>query len=344
MTKVYVFMIQRKVDREAWPTVYADRDLAEKAFGRVTPVQEVTIGSADEPEVGPLRHFVEWAAGAKCDDEYAARMVRHIATVAKDVLEGVRATQQPEAVKVMTICPHGVYPVERCGPCAANTDIIKAARELLDFGHPEYTPEDALHVEAWHRLNALVERPAPPPETVCADLIGNQHPTNRYLFKRMCTFFCVELGEDDVRTALAKIDAVAAQPSCAATFQDRALTWMRGCFLRPDAMLLQQRSFRFVEEALELSQATGTSKQDVMRLVEYTYSRPTGTIMQEIGGVMVTLSGLASAAGESLKHCAETELQRCIDNTEKIRAKDLAKPERSPLPGSTPQTKEAGNG
>jgi hypothetical protein len=47
--------------------------------------------AADEPaaELSALRHFAEWAKGAKCDDEYAPRMVRHIAAVAADVLEGV---------------------------------------------------------------------------------------------------------------------------------------------------------------------------------------------------------------------------------------------------------------
>lgn len=35
-----------------------------------------------------LRRFAEWAAGAACDDEYAPRMVKHIAAIAKDALAG----------------------------------------------------------------------------------------------------------------------------------------------------------------------------------------------------------------------------------------------------------------
>ena len=45
--KVYVFLIKRpKYDDKcgAWPCVYTDKELAEKAFGRVSPVVELEIG------------------------------------------------------------------------------------------------------------------------------------------------------------------------------------------------------------------------------------------------------------------------------------------------------------
>jgi hypothetical protein len=118
-------------------------------------------------------------------------------------------------------------------------------------------------------------------------------------------------------------------------FQGRVYDWMAGCFVRPDALLLPQRSFRFIEEALELVQASGTGREDVLRLVEYVYGRPAGSVAQEIGGVMVTLAGLSTSAGLSMSHAANAELARCRENTETIRAKDLAKPQRSPLPGSS---------
>lgn len=116
-------------------------------------------------------------------------------------------------------------------------------------------------------------------------------------------------------------------------FQARVYDWMAKCFMRPDSMLPVQRSFRFVEEALELAQASGTSREEALRLVEYVYGRPAGRIGQEIGGVMVTLSGLATSFGLSMEYAGNAELARCKENTEKIRAKDLAKPQRSPLPG-----------
>lgn len=116
-------------------------------------------------------------------------------------------------------------------------------------------------------------------------------------------------------------------------FQACVYDWMAKCFMRPDSMLPVQRSFRFVEEALELAQASGTSREEALRLVEYVYGRPAGLIGQEIGGVMVTLSGLATSFGLSMEYAGNAELARCEENTEKIRAKDLAKPQRSPLPG-----------
>lgn len=131
------------------------------------------------------------------------------------------------------------------------------------------------------------------------------------------------------------------ETSDALSFQARVAEWMEECFTRPDALTVAQRSFRFVEEALELAQAAGTSALDVMRLVAYVYDRPIGTRHQEIGGVMLTLAGLAKACGEDMSHCAEEELTRCIANTERIRANDLAKPERSPLPGTSEKAGES---
>lgn len=40
---VYVFLIQRQQDREPWPVVYRDLALAEKAFGRVSPVMPLDV-------------------------------------------------------------------------------------------------------------------------------------------------------------------------------------------------------------------------------------------------------------------------------------------------------------
>jgi hypothetical protein len=124
------------------------------------------------------------------------------------------------------------------------------------------------------------------------------------------------------------------------SFQLRVLDWMKACFVRPDALDRHQRAFRFIEEALELVQAIGTSKEDVLRLVDYTYGRPPGEPAQEIGGVGLTLAAIATAEGLDQSVCEEQELTRCIANTEKIRAKDLAKPQRSPLPGFSGEPSE----
>ena len=47
---VYVFLIQRDRDREAWPAVYTSRELAEKALGRVSEIAEVLLTNTKEPQ------------------------------------------------------------------------------------------------------------------------------------------------------------------------------------------------------------------------------------------------------------------------------------------------------
>jgi hypothetical protein len=114
------------------------------------------------------------------------------------------------------------------------------------------------------------------------------------------------------------------------TFQQDVANWMDTCFGTPRPY---DRKFRFLEEALELAQACECSKEDVLQLVNYVYSRPTGPLRQEIGGVMVTLAALCSSKNEDIERCAVDELRRCWDRIDIIRAKDAARQENSPLPG-----------
>jgi len=54
--QVYVFLVKRDQDREAWPAVYTNRELAESALGRVTAVAEVFFdenGNARGPGAHP---------------------------------------------------------------------------------------------------------------------------------------------------------------------------------------------------------------------------------------------------------------------------------------------------
>src|SRR5437763_13739969 len=39
----YVFLLQRPIDREPWPVVYTDRELAEKAQARAGPIVTVEL-------------------------------------------------------------------------------------------------------------------------------------------------------------------------------------------------------------------------------------------------------------------------------------------------------------
>lgn len=89
---------------------------------------------------------------------------------------------------------------------------------------------------------------------------------------------------------------------------------------------------RFLEESLELAQATGCSKSEVLELVDYVFARETGNTCQEVGGVMVTLAGLCDAEGIDLEGAAETELDRNWNRIDVIRAKQAGRPANSALP------------
>ncbi|WP_010339408.1 hypothetical protein [Sphingobium yanoikuyae] len=116
------------------------------------------------------------------------------------------------------------------------------------------------------------------------------------------------------------------------SFQERVEAWLRACF--PIAVWSDraERTHRFLEEALELAQANGCSRDDALALVQYVYDRPIGRPDLEVGGVMVTLAGLCSASQINMDQAGDRELGRNWDRIEQIRAKQAAKPHGSPLP------------
>lgn len=73
---------------------------------------------------------------------------------------------------------------------------------------------------------------------------------------------------------------------------------------------IENRSQRFLEEALELVQVTGLSKDQCHDLVNYVYNRPTGELPQELGGVMVTLAALSERMDQNLAECLLREVDR----------------------------------
>ncbi|WP_055049019.1 hypothetical protein [Devosia sp. A16] len=115
-------------------------------------------------------------------------------------------------------------------------------------------------------------------------------------------------------------------------FQRRVKKWMAACFPPGAADNANERTHRFLEEALELAQANGCSRDDALALVNYVFARPTGNAALEAGGVLVTLAGLCSATDIDLEAAGEAELARNWDRIDAIRAKRAARPENSPLP------------
>lgn len=117
-------------------------------------------------------------------------------------------------------------------------------------------------------------------------------------------------------------------------FQARVKEWLMECFGVAIASDKVERNHRFLEEALEVVQAAGCTKEEALQLVEYVFARPVGELHQELGGAMTTLTALAQAHDLSLEYCANLELDRISkpDMVMKIRAKQAAKPKFGPLP------------
>ena len=88
---------------------------------------------------------------------------------------------------------------------------------------------------------------------------------------------------------------------------------------------VEDRRMRFVEEALELGQASGVTEAEAITLVRYVYSRPKGECAQEVGGAMLTLVCLCEASNIDLVNATAQELGRALANADKIREKDKTK-------------------
>lgn len=116
------------------------------------------------------------------------------------------------------------------------------------------------------------------------------------------------------------------------TFQSRVEPWLLACFGEEISNDKEERNHRFLEESLELVQATGCTASEAHQLVDYVFGRPVGEPHQEVGGVMVTLAALCRAQALDMHANGETELARIWTKVEKIRAKQAAKPRHSPLP------------
>jgi hypothetical protein len=109
-------------------------------------------------------------------------------------------------------------------------------------------------------------------------------------------------------------------------YQYDANKWALECFGTAVATDLQERRQRFLEEAVELCQASGADKEEVNKLVDYVFSRPIGDRFQEVGGVMVTLAVLGDSINIDLQDAAECELKRVQGRIDRIRIKHQTKP------------------
>lgn len=115
-------------------------------------------------------------------------------------------------------------------------------------------------------------------------------------------------------------------------FQLRVREWVSACFPTRSQLDREERTHRFLEEALELAQAHGCTKADALALVEYVFARPDGEPLQETGAVLVTLAALSNTVGIDMNEAGERELERNWSRIDKIREKQASKPQGSALP------------
>lgn len=116
------------------------------------------------------------------------------------------------------------------------------------------------------------------------------------------------------------------------TYQERVAAWITACFPASAHENVSERSHRFLEEAVELAQASGCTKEDAQLIVDYVFDRPAGAQEQEVGGVLVTLAALCNALKLTMDDAGDKELARNWERIEAIRRKQASKPAGSPLP------------
>jgi hypothetical protein len=94
---------------------------------------------------------------------------------------------------------------------------------------------------------------------------------------------------------------------------DRVKGWLQTVWPE-QALDVEERSLRFIEEALELGESLCVSKEQAVALVEQVYGkgRP-GEPMQELGGTCVTLAALCVVAKLDADVAYEREFTRCED-------------------------------
>ena len=110
-------------------------------------------------------------------------------------------------------------------------------------------------------------------------------------------------------------------------FQGEVDQWVRPCLGAKAADDPMERNRRFLEESLEVVQSTGMSRAHAHWMVDYVYNREKGETPQEVGGALVTLAALCNHHQIDMMAAGRTELDRIWTKFDKIREKQIAKPQ-----------------
>lgn len=106
---------------------------------------------------------------------------------------------------------------------------------------------------------------------------------------------------------------------------DISYAWFLKAFGQDATKDIMQRCSRFLEEALELTQSLGLSREASHALVDYVHDREAGRPGQEAAGAEITLGILSNVVGINLDEETENELGRVWSNIPRIRDKENAK-------------------
>jgi hypothetical protein len=93
--------------------------------------------------------------------------------------------------------------------------------------------------------------------------------------------------------------------------QANVLSWVKRTF-GASLLVIEERVARLLEEVVELAQAEGLSEEKAHALVAHVYGKPSGAIVQEVGGIGVTLLAYCGAAGISADGCEAAEVARVL--------------------------------
>lgn len=148
-----------------------------------------------------------------------------------------------------------------------------------------------------------------------------------------------EIVEEGMGLLLTAMLAASPATPPSTAFQERVAA-AHGALFDGDPTDLAERRDRFGEEANEVQQALGQTREAAHQLVDYTYDRPAGEPKTEIGAAALTLASLCVIGGWDMMECAEADLEKLQrpETIARIRAKRATRHGRGPLPGLSPDT------
>ena len=110
-----------------------------------------------------------------------------------------------------------------------------------------------------------------------------------------------------------------------ARLQTNLAHWLERCLGRQTLLSRKDRAIRVLEEAIELAQAAGISRDKALEQLDHTYGRPKGRPGQEIAGVLNAALLAAEAYGYDGLTLGLDELARAEDAIDVIRQKNQSK-------------------